>query len=156
MMHELYKYLLELFRNLEWISEYAKPVAALTVIVTILLVARFSHYLTKHIAGYFVKRIVLKTKNEWDDILLKRKVFNGFAHLNQDMSFIVRQLQSTDKGVPIEVYVFSKEKEWVRFETIQADIFDHLFAVIPEFDLKVYQAPTGYDTRSLFQNPPYL
>jgi miniconductance mechanosensitive channel len=71
--------------------------------------------------------------------------------INQDMSFIVRQLQSTDKGVPVEVYAFSREKEWGDYETLQADIFDHIFAVLPEFDLKVFQAPSGFDTRSLFQ-----
>jgi miniconductance mechanosensitive channel len=80
-MHNLYKFLLELFRNIDWISAYAKPIAAFTVIVSILLVARVAHFLTKKIAGYFIRKIVHKTKNEWDDILLKKKVFNGVAHL---------------------------------------------------------------------------
>lgn len=71
--------------------------------------------------------------------------------INQEMSFIVRQLQSTDKGVPIEVYVFSREKDWGDYETLQADIFEHIFAVLPEFDLKVFQNPSGIDTRMLFQ-----
>ncbi len=75
-------------------------------------------------------------------------------HINQEMSFIVRQLQSTDKGVPIEIYVFSKQKEWADYEAIQADIFDHIFAVIPEFDLRIFQAPAGIDYRSAFQKVP--
>jgi len=47
--------------------------------------------------------------------------------------------------LPIEIYVFSKEKNWVKYEAIQADIFDHLFSVMSEFDLRVFQHPTGLD-----------
>jgi miniconductance mechanosensitive channel len=64
-------------------------------------------------------------------------------NINQEMDVIVRQLQSADKGVPIEIVAFSKEKAWEDFETIQANIFDHIFAILPEFDLKVFQSPTG-------------
>ncbi len=67
--------------------------------------------------------------------------------INQDMSFIIRQLQSTDRGVPLEVYVFSNKKEWVEYEGVQSDIFDHIFAVLPEFELKVFQVPSGSDAR---------
>jgi miniconductance mechanosensitive channel len=59
--------------------------------------------------------------------------------VNNDMTFIVRQLQSNEKGLPLEIYIFSKEKEWVKFESVQSDIFDHLFAIIGEFELKVMQ-----------------
>jgi len=65
--------------------------------------------------------------------------------INKDMTFLIRQLQTTEKGVPIEIYVFSKEKEWVKFESIQADIFDHLLAAINEFELSLYQNPSGND-----------
>ena len=69
--------------------------------------------------------------------------------IHTDMTFMVRQLQSTDKGLPVEIYVFSKDQQWVNYETIQADIFDHIFAVIPEFDLRVFQEPSGYDILQL-------
>jgi miniconductance mechanosensitive channel len=61
--------------------------------------------------------------------------------IHQEMTFLVRQLAPTQHGVPIEVYVFSTDQNWVRYEGIQSDIFDHLLAVIPEFDLRVYQIP---------------
>ena len=61
------------------------------------------------------------------------------------MTFLVRQLQPTGKGLPIEIYVFSKDKAWANYEAIQADIFDHIFAVVPEFELKVFQEPSGAD-----------
>ncbi|HDO27875.1 MAG TPA: mechanosensitive ion channel [Bacteroidetes bacterium] len=63
--------------------------------------------------------------------------------VRQDMTFLVRQLQPSDKGLPIEIYIFTKTIEWVRYEDIQADIFDHILAVIPEFDLRVYQSPSN-------------
>ena len=63
--------------------------------------------------------------------------------IRMDMTFLVRQLQPDDKGLPIEVYVFAKTTEWVKYEDIQADIFDHILAVIPEFDLRVYQSPSN-------------
>ena len=65
--------------------------------------------------------------------------------INQNLTLLVRQLAPTDKGLPIEIYVFSKEKNWVKYESIQADIFDHLFSVLNEFDLRVFQHPTGLD-----------
>lgn len=59
--------------------------------------------------------------------------------INKDMTFLVRQLAPTEKGIPIEIYVFAKTTEWAAYEDIQADIFDHILAIIPEFNLRVYQ-----------------
>jgi miniconductance mechanosensitive channel len=69
--------------------------------------------------------------------------------INLDMTFLVRQLNPSGKGLPIEIYVFSKDQEWANYEAIQADIFDHIFAVIPEFELKVFQEQTGSDISQL-------
>ncbi len=78
-----------------------------------------------------------------------RKYLEVYLHqhpmINVEMTFLVRQLQPTGKGLPIEIYVFSKDQEWANYESIQADIFDHIFAVIPEFELKVFQEPSGFD-----------
>jgi len=71
------------------------------------------------------------------------------AKIHQDMTFLVRQLQPTDKGLPIEIYVFSNDQAWANYEAIQADIFDHVLAVLPLFDLRVFQAPTGADMRTI-------
>ncbi len=71
--------------------------------------------------------------------------------INNQMTFLIRQLQPTEKGLPIEIYVFSKEKVWADYEKLQNDIFDHIFAVIPEFGLKIFQSPAGTDMRSAFQ-----
>ena len=61
--------------------------------------------------------------------------------VHQEMTFLVRQLAPMPHGVPIEVYVFSRDQNWVNYEGIQSDIFDHLLAVLPEFDLRAYQIP---------------
>ena len=65
--------------------------------------------------------------------------------IRQDMTFLVRQLPPGPSGLPIEIYVFSKEQAWADYEGIQADIFDHVLAVVPEFGLRVFQEPSGYD-----------
>lgn len=59
--------------------------------------------------------------------------------LNQNMTRMVRQLQPTEFGIPLEVYVFSLEKDWAKYEEIQSDLFDHIIAAAPLFDLKIYQ-----------------
>jgi miniconductance mechanosensitive channel len=61
------------------------------------------------------------------------------------MTFLVRQLASDEFGLPIEIYIFSSEQRWAQYEGIMADIFDHVFAVLPEFNLRAYQRPTGAD-----------
>lgn len=69
--------------------------------------------------------------------------------INHEMTFLVRQLAPSEHGLPIEIYVFSKDQAWANYENIQADIFDHILAVIPEFDLQVFQDPSGRDFRKL-------
>lgn len=65
--------------------------------------------------------------------------------VHQDMTLMVRQLQPGPTGLPMEIYCFTATTEWVRYEGIQADIFDHLLALLPEFGLRVFQSPTGAD-----------
>lgn len=65
--------------------------------------------------------------------------------IHTEMTFLVRQLQPGDKGIPLEIYVFSNDQAWANYEAIQADIFDHILAIMPEFELRVFQNPTGHD-----------
>ena len=69
--------------------------------------------------------------------------------INQEMTFLVRQLAPTEHGLPIEIYVFSRDQQWSNYEGIQADIFDHILAIAPAFDLRVYQNPSSGDLRDL-------
>lgn len=72
--------------------------------------------------------------------------------VNQDLTCMVRQLQPTEQGIPLELYFFSAIKAWIPYEGVQADVFDHVLAIIPEFDLHVFQNPTGEDFRALSRN----
>ncbi|MCD4651328.1 MAG: mechanosensitive ion channel family protein [Candidatus Cloacimonetes bacterium] len=65
------------------------------------------------------------------------------SHLHSGFTFLIRQLQPTVQGVPIEIYVFTNTTDWVEYEAIQSDIFDHLYAIIPQFDLKIFQQPSN-------------
>ncbi|NLW11190.1 MAG: mechanosensitive ion channel family protein [Clostridiaceae bacterium] len=69
------------------------------------------------------------------------------SQIHQDMIQMVRQLPPKEYGLPIELYMFTKTTDWAEYETIQADIFDHLLAVAPLFGLRIFQNPSGYDLR---------
>ena len=71
--------------------------------------------------------------------------------INLDMTLMVRQLAPTEHGLPLEIYAFTSDTNWAVYESVQADIFDHLFAVAPEFGLKIFQNPSGNDMRSMVE-----
>lgn len=84
-----------------------------------------------------------------------RKYLEEYLHhhpkISNEMTFLVRHLQPTDKGLPVEIYVFSNDQAWANYEAIQADIFDHILAIMPEFDLRVFQNPTGTDFQKIVE-----
>ena len=67
------------------------------------------------------------------------------------MTLMVRQKPPTEFGIPMEVYCFSKIKTWTEYEAIQGDIFDHVYAVVKQFDLKVYQKPSSNSLNELLK-----
>lgn len=69
--------------------------------------------------------------------------------INQEMTLMVRQLAPSEHGLPIEIYGFTNDIRWAVYETVQADIFDHLFAVASEFGLRIFQIPSGNDLKSI-------
>ncbi|WP_047985533.1 mechanosensitive ion channel family protein [Ornithinibacillus californiensis] len=69
--------------------------------------------------------------------------------IHKEMTLMVRQLEPKENGLPLEIYAFTNNTAWAVYESIQSDIFDHLFAVAPEFGLRVFQNPTGNDLRAL-------
>lgn len=70
---------------------------------------------------------------------------------NKDMTLMVRYLQPTEQGMPVQLYFFSAIKSWIPYEGVQADMFDHILAIVPEFDLQVFQSPSGGDIRQLVE-----
>jgi len=97
---------------------------------------------------------VLVNGRRQTNIGIFRAYLNGYLHnhssIHDEMTFLIRQLQPSEKGLPIEIYVFSKIQEWAKYEDLQSDIFDHILAVIPEFELRVYQNPSGDDFQKAF------
>ncbi|WP_419954565.1 mechanosensitive ion channel family protein [Neobacillus niacini] len=71
--------------------------------------------------------------------------------INQNMTIIVRQLAHNEFGLPLEIYAFTNDVQWAVYESVQSDIFDHLFAVAPEFGLRVFQNPSGADLRNMVE-----
>jgi miniconductance mechanosensitive channel len=69
--------------------------------------------------------------------------------IHQHMTMIVRQLPPTEHGLPIEIYAFTTQQGWVEYEGVMADIFDHILAALPAFDLRVVQIPSGADLESV-------
>ncbi|WP_105903740.1 mechanosensitive ion channel family protein [Vibrio gangliei] len=72
---------------------------------------------------------------------------SAHPRIHNEMTLMVRQMSPTHEGIPLEVYCFTNTTVWLEYESIQSDIFDHIYAVLPEFDLRVSQAPTGNDFR---------
>ena len=72
--------------------------------------------------------------------------------VNTELNCMVRHLQPTDHGLPVELYFFSNVKDWIPYEAVQADVFDHVLAIIPEFGLRVFQSPSGADFERLHGN----
>lgn len=90
------------------------------------------------LADYQPEKGVTPTNSQMFRIYVE-KYLNSLPVVNTDLDLIISQLQSTEYGVPIQIYFFSRNKVWKEYERIQSDIFDHFFAMIPQFELKVYQ-----------------
>lgn len=73
--------------------------------------------------------------------------------IHKGMTLMVRQLAPSADGIPMELYCFTNTTRWIEYESIQSDIFDHIFAVLPEFGLRMHQSPTGYDMRQIGRIP---
>ncbi|PIO46899.1 MAG: mechanosensitive ion channel protein MscS [[Chlorobium] sp. 445] len=80
-------------------------------------------------------------------------VFNYIKNhpkIHKAMTFNVRHLQPTENGIPIEIWAFTTETPFVNYENVQAEIFNHIIAIVPEFELRIFQRPTGYDMRQMY------
>jgi miniconductance mechanosensitive channel len=78
-----------------------------------------------------------------------QKFIEDFPGLNKDMMLMVRQLPSGEYGLPLEIYAFTNDTDWGIYEKVQSDVFDHIFSVIGEFGLRIFQNPTGHDLKQI-------
>lgn len=121
-----------------------------------------SKYLKQYIEDILADIEAYNKKIDANDNLIKRRltnigIFRAYLNLylknnpkiHKDMTFLVRQLAPTEKGLPIQIYVFTTDNNWINYEKIQGDIFDHILAILPEFYLKIFQNPSGNDFRKI-------
>ncbi len=96
------------------------------------------------------KSVLINGRNQ-TNFGIFRKYVNAYLHensaVNKELSLMVRQLEPTSKGIPLEIYCFISDKRWENYEAIMADIFDHIIASVPYFDLEIFEEPTGADLR---------
>ncbi|MCQ6562261.1 mechanosensitive ion channel family protein [Paenibacillus mendelii] len=129
------------------------------------------HYLTEYITtrvdeinAYNMERQINTEIKVNGRQLTNIGVFRMYIHqylrnhpkIHKDMTLIVRQLAPGDNGLPLEIYAFSNDTNWGVYESIQADIFDHIFAVAPTFGLRAFQNPTGHDITRLKESTEYV
>lgn len=110
-------------------------------------------FCTEEQMAEFTSRGWLEGLNREDEFVVNLHVFRNYlekflrqhSRVNQNMMIMVRQLQPTAQGLPLELYFFSNGTDWVPYEHLQSEIFEHVFAVLPTFGLRVFQSPMGID-----------
>nr|MBP8793153.1 mechanosensitive ion channel [Lutibacter sp.] len=113
---------------------------------------RKSHEISEHNKKIGADKSVLINGLNLTNFGVFRKYLDAYLEQNSNVSkelfSMVRQLAPTSQGIPLEIYCFSSNKQWAKYEVIMADIFDHVIASIPYFDLEVFEEPTGGDLKS--------
>ncbi|MDO6519646.1 mechanosensitive ion channel [Zobellia uliginosa] len=123
---------IESFKNIELIRDY--------------LSTRDEQITSYNTANGVNKELAINGKNLTNIGVFRKYVINYLENhpaVNKGMTLMVRQLAPTTQGIPLEIYAFSSDKRWENYEYIMADIFDHLFAALPYFDLEVFELPTS-------------
>ncbi|MFC4598365.1 mechanosensitive ion channel family protein [Cohnella hongkongensis] len=125
------------------------------------------HYLTEYLAAkeqeiseYNARNRIDKTMEVNGRQLTNIGVFRSYVEnylkqhprIHQGMTLIVRQLAPTETGLPLEIYAFVNDTNWGVYESVQSDIFDHIFAAAPSFGLRIFQSPTGHDLNEGLRN----
>ena len=98
------------------------------------------------------KTLLINGRNQTNMGIFRKYIdayISNHSAINKDMTLMVRQLEPTTQGLPLQIYAFSSDKRWANYEYIIADIFDHLLAAIPYFDLRIFELPTGSDVKTL-------
>ncbi len=126
------------YKKIEFISEYTNTIA---------------NEVEKYNTDNNVDKSLLINGRNLTNFGMFRKYLDSYLKqhpkINQDLLFMSRQLAPTPNGVPLEIYAFSSQKQWVIYERVMADIFDHIFASVPYFNLEVFENPSSLDIVSL-------
>src|SRR5690554_179981 len=98
------------------------------------------------------KSVLINGRNQTNFGVFRKFIdvsLNENTAINKDLVLMVRHLAPTSKGIPLEIYCFSKDKRWVNYEAIMADVFDHIIAAAPYFEIELFEEPSGADIAKL-------
>jgi miniconductance mechanosensitive channel len=98
------------------------------------------------------KSVLINGRNQTNFGVFRKFIdasLNENTAINKELFLMVRHLAPTSKGIPLEIYCFSKDKRWVNYEAIMADIFDHIIAAAPFFEIELFEDPSGADVTKL-------
>lgn len=121
------------------------------------MISQFINHRQKDIDKYneeneFDKSLILNGRNQTNLGLFRKYCdlyLNNHPATNKELMIMTRHLEPTPRGLPLEIYVFSSDKRWENYERIMADIFEHLIAAVPYFDLEIFESPTGKDLQAM-------
>ncbi|MBN2664604.1 MAG: mechanosensitive ion channel [Bacteroidales bacterium] len=130
----------------------------LEIIEEKVVIKNVEKFLIQYPEKYILENMYLyKTEKEIEEVIVKgakiefekfNKITIKEGDFSDDLTLLIRQLKPQDNGLPLEVYVFASSTEWGKYEEIQSNLFDHIFAVLPEFGLRVFQQPSSNDFHS--------
>ncbi|MCF2550702.1 mechanosensitive ion channel family protein [Bacteroides caecigallinarum] len=114
------------------------------------------HFCTEEEIQAFIQKGFLDKKTDTSEKIVNLAVFRSYLlnylnnnpKVNKDLMIMVRQLQPASEGMPLEIYCFSDTPDWIPYETLQSEIFEHVMAMAPEFNLRLFQRPAGTDLQS--------
>ena len=114
------------------------------------------HFCTEEEIQGFIQKGFLDKKTDTSEKIVNLAVFRSYLlnylnnnpKVNKDLMIMVRQLQPASEGMPLEIYCFSDTPDWIPYETLQSEIFEHVMAMAPEFNLRLFQRPAGTDLQS--------
>lgn len=114
------------------------------------------HFCTEEEIQGFIQKGLLDKKTDTSEKIVNLAVFRSYLlnylnnnpKVNKDLMIMVRQLQPASEGMPLEIYCFSDTPDWIPYETLQSEIFEHVMAMAPEFNLRLFQRPAGTDLQS--------
>ncbi|MRI00005.1 mechanosensitive ion channel [Kriegella sp. EG-1] len=125
------------FKNIELIKPY--------------LETRNEQITSYNVSNEINKELAINGRNLTNIGVFRKYVTNylqNHSAVNKKMTLMVRQLEPTPQGIPLEIYAFSSDKRWENYEYVMADIFDHLLAALPYFDLEIFELPNSIDVRT--------
>ncbi len=137
------------------IHKYLDEIEGKTIIInTEKFLMRYENkYILENNYLYKIEKIIEEVliKGTKIEVVKYNKITTKKGDFSDDLTLLIRQLKPEDNGLPIQIYAFASTTEWGKYEAIQSNLFDHIFAVLPEFGLKVFQQPSSNDFHSFVQ-----